>query len=78
MLGNCPAIPKVKPKKMLKYYNIYYEKYYYTVSYAIINLPERVYPETTGSDTIKIIYDATGVKWQKIAKANSVTEIFKN
>ena len=43
------------------------------ISYNYLNLPERVYPETTGSDEIKFVYDASGVKWQKVSKNTGVT-----
>ena len=43
------------------------------ISYNYLNLPERVYPETTGSDEIKFIYDASGVKWQKVSNNTGVT-----
>jgi hypothetical protein len=44
------------------------------IDYNYLNLPERIHPETSGTDEIKFIYDATGTKWQKIYTTSSNTE----
>ena len=44
------------------------------IDYNYLNLPKRVRPSSTGSDEIKYIYDASGVKWQKIAKSGTATD----
>jgi hypothetical protein len=43
------------------------------IDYNFLNLPERVHPEVTGTDAIRFIYDASGVKWQKKVTGSNVT-----
>jgi RHS repeat-associated protein len=43
------------------------------IDYNFLNLPERVYPEGPGTDKIRFIYDASGVKWQKKVTGSNVT-----
>jgi RHS repeat-associated protein len=43
------------------------------IDYNFLNLPERVYPEGSGSDEIRFIYDASGVKWPKKVTGSNVT-----
>lgn len=44
------------------------------IIFNFLNLLIRIYPETSGPDATKFIYDTKGTKWQKIYTTSSNTE----